>query len=113
MPQLTWLVTGYSSGFDEQFIHSILARGDNVIATTARGHERLQHLEDDGAAIVEELESFKPLSRTRVVAWTNTRPLTATPGYARALEQTSSAPSISLALSCPILEKSTKASSCS
>lgn len=53
MPQLTWLVTGTSSGFGEQFVHSILAKGDHVIATARRGHERLQHLKDAGAAILD------------------------------------------------------------
>ena len=33
MPQLTWLITGCSSGFGEYFIPSIVARGDQVIAT--------------------------------------------------------------------------------
>lgn len=53
MPQLTWLVTGTSSGFGEQFVHSILAKGDRVIATARRGHERLQHLKDAGAAVLD------------------------------------------------------------
>lgn len=53
MPQLTWLVTGTSSGFGEQFVHSILARGDNVIASARRAHERLHHLKDAGAAILD------------------------------------------------------------
>ena len=53
MSQLTWLVTGTSSGFGEQFVHSILAKGDRVIATARRGHERLQHLKDAGAAVLD------------------------------------------------------------
>ena len=53
MPQLTWLVTGASSGFGEQFVHSILARGDRVIATARQAHERLSHLKALGAAILE------------------------------------------------------------
>ncbi len=53
MPQLTWLVTGTSSGFGEQFVHSILAKGDHVIATARRGHERLQKLKEAGAAILD------------------------------------------------------------
>ncbi len=53
MPQLTWLVTGTSSGFGEQYVHSILAKGDHVIATARRGHERLQKLKDAGAAILD------------------------------------------------------------
>ena len=51
MSQLVWLVTGCSSGFGEQFVHSILARGDQVIAT-GRRLERLKHLEGIGAAIL-------------------------------------------------------------
>ena len=53
MPQLTWLVTGTSSGLGEQFVHSILAKGDHVIATARQGHERLQRLKDAGAAILD------------------------------------------------------------
>lgn len=53
MPQLTWLVTGTSSGFGERFVYSILAKGDRVIATARRGHERLQKLEEAGAAILD------------------------------------------------------------
>jgi NADP-dependent 3-hydroxy acid dehydrogenase YdfG len=52
MPQLVWLITGCSSGFGEQFVHSILARGDKVIAT-GRKLEKLQHLEPAGAAILQ------------------------------------------------------------
>ncbi|KIX04421.1 uncharacterized protein Z518_05289 [Rhinocladiella mackenziei CBS 650.93] len=40
MSQLVWLVTGPSSGFGEQFVHSSPARGDKVIAT-ARKLEKL------------------------------------------------------------------------
>ena len=53
MAQLTWLVTGTSSGFGEQYVHSILAKGDRVIATARRGHDRLQKLRDAGAAILD------------------------------------------------------------
>ena len=53
MPQLTWLVTGTSSGFGEQFVHSILERGDRVIATARQADERLQSLKKAGAAILE------------------------------------------------------------
>lgn len=52
MSQLVWLVTGCSSGFGRQFIYSILARGDNVIAT-GRSLEKLAHLEQTGAAILQ------------------------------------------------------------
>jgi hypothetical protein len=34
MTQLTWLVTGCSSGLGEEFIRGILARGDKAIAIT-------------------------------------------------------------------------------
>ena len=53
MGQLTWLVTGCSSGFGEQFVHSILARGDRVIATGRNAEQRLAHLKDTGAAVLE------------------------------------------------------------
>lgn len=47
------LFTGTSSGLGEQFVYSILARGDRVIATARRTHERLNHLKDAGAAILD------------------------------------------------------------
>ena len=53
MPQLTWLVTGTSTGFGEAFVHSILERGDRVIATSRQASERLQPLKKAGAAILE------------------------------------------------------------
>lgn len=53
MAPLTWLVTGCSSGFGEQFVHAILARGDNVIATGRHASLRLQHLAVTGAAILD------------------------------------------------------------
>ena len=53
MAKLTWLVTGCSSGFGKDFVHSILARGDNVIATGRRAKERLAHLKGTGAAILD------------------------------------------------------------
>ncbi|KAK6373458.1 hypothetical protein LTS17_008478 [Exophiala oligosperma] len=52
MSQLVWLITGCSSGFGEQFVHSILARGDKVIAT-ARKIEKIQHLQQAGATILQ------------------------------------------------------------
>jgi NADP-dependent 3-hydroxy acid dehydrogenase YdfG len=52
MSQLVWLITGCSSGFGEQFVHSILARGDKVIAT-ARRPEKLRALADAGAATLQ------------------------------------------------------------
>jgi NADP-dependent 3-hydroxy acid dehydrogenase YdfG len=53
MKQLTWLVTGCSSGFGEAYVHEILARGDRVIATGRLALERLKHLEGTGAAIMD------------------------------------------------------------
>lgn len=53
MPQLTWLVTGCSSGIGEAFVYEIIARGDRVIATARRAKERLQDLEAAGAFILE------------------------------------------------------------
>ena len=53
MTQLTWLVTGCSSGFGEQFVHSILARGDRVVATGRRASSRLEHLKSTGASILD------------------------------------------------------------
>jgi NAD(P)-dependent dehydrogenase (short-subunit alcohol dehydrogenase family) len=52
MTQLTWLVTGCSSGLGEIFVRSILARGDKVVAGT-RGHvSRLSALAEAGARTV-------------------------------------------------------------
>ncbi|TGO16414.1 hypothetical protein BTUL_0028g00140 [Botrytis tulipae] len=50
MTQLTWLITGCSSGFGEELILSVLARGDRAIATTRGSTDRIQHLKDAGAA---------------------------------------------------------------
>jgi len=52
MVQLVWLITGCSSGFGELFVHDILSRGDHVIAT-GRKLDRLKHLEQAGAAILQ------------------------------------------------------------
>jgi NAD(P)-dependent dehydrogenase (short-subunit alcohol dehydrogenase family) len=49
---LVWFVTGCSSGFGEQFVHGILSRGDKVIAT-GRNLEKLKHLEQAGADILQ------------------------------------------------------------
>ena len=53
MPQLTWLITGCSSGFGEAFVHGILARGDHVIATGRQADTKLCHLKNTGASILD------------------------------------------------------------
>ncbi|KAG0645473.1 putative oxidoreductase [Hyphodiscus hymeniophilus] len=52
MTQLVWFVTGCSSGFGEAFVHSILARGDKIIAT-ARNDSKLDTLRAVGAQILQ------------------------------------------------------------
>ncbi|KAF2203563.1 short-chain oxidoreductase [Delitschia confertaspora ATCC 74209] len=51
MPQLTWLVTGCSSGLGQTFIHGILSRGDKAIATARGDISRIAALEESGAKI--------------------------------------------------------------
>ena len=53
MVQLTWLVTGCSSGFGEKFVTEIIARGDRVVATARRAKERLGHLKAAGASVLD------------------------------------------------------------
>ncbi|EPE37067.1 NAD(P)-binding Rossmann-fold containing protein [Glarea lozoyensis ATCC 20868] len=54
MPQLTWLITGCSSGFGELFTRTALARGDRVIATSrSSASTRLTHLKTLGATILD------------------------------------------------------------
>ena len=54
MTQFTWLITGCSSGFGEQFVRSLIARGDKVIATARNNAtERLAALQDIGAATID------------------------------------------------------------
>ncbi|MCJ1381588.1 hypothetical protein MMC17_004699 [Xylographa soralifera] len=53
MAPLVWLITGCSSGFGEIFVQSLLARGDKVIATGRKASERLTHLADTGAKILD------------------------------------------------------------
>lgn len=43
MSQLTWLITGCSSGFGEALTLELTKRGDRVVAT-ARNLEAIQHL---------------------------------------------------------------------
>lgn len=52
MAPLVWLVTGCSSGFGLEFVHSILARGDRIIAT-ARNIAKISALADLGAHVLE------------------------------------------------------------
>ncbi|CAI6085049.1 unnamed protein product [Clonostachys chloroleuca] len=49
----TWLITGCSSGFGEEFVRQLRAAGDNVIATGRNVEERLTHLKETGCAILE------------------------------------------------------------
>ncbi|KAK4097866.1 NAD(P)-binding protein [Parathielavia hyrcaniae] len=53
MAPLVWLITGCSSGFGAQFVHSALARGDKVIATGRNAATKLAHLDGTGAAVVD------------------------------------------------------------
>ncbi|KAI1263027.1 hydroxybutyrate dehydrogenase [Xylariaceae sp. FL1019] len=53
MQKQTWLVTGCSSGFGEQFVRQLIAQGDQVIATGRNADTRLAHLKDTGAAILD------------------------------------------------------------
>lgn len=53
MAPLVWLITGCSSGFGAQFVHSALARGDKVIATGRNAETKLKHFDGTGAAIVD------------------------------------------------------------
>ncbi|KAI1412837.1 NAD(P)-binding protein [Hypoxylon sp. FL1857] len=49
----TWLITGCSSGFGEQFVRKLRAAGDNVIATGRNADVKLAHLKDTGAEILD------------------------------------------------------------
>ncbi|KAI1324298.1 hydroxybutyrate dehydrogenase [Xylariaceae sp. FL0255] len=49
----TWLITGCSSVFGEQFVCQLTALGHNVVATGRNAETRLAHLKDTGAAILE------------------------------------------------------------
>jgi NAD(P)-dependent dehydrogenase (short-subunit alcohol dehydrogenase family) len=53
MLQLVWLITGCSSGLGEGLVHAILAHGDRVIATGRNAAEKLSHLKDTSAAILD------------------------------------------------------------
>ena len=53
MVQLTWLVTGCSSGLGEELVYEIIVRGDRVVATARRAKERLGKLEAAGAFVLD------------------------------------------------------------
>jgi len=52
MPQLTWFITGCSSGFGEAFVSAISARGDRIIAT-ARNLDDIAHLAGENVHTLE------------------------------------------------------------
>jgi NADP-dependent 3-hydroxy acid dehydrogenase YdfG len=49
----TWLITGCSSGFGEEFVRQLTALGDQVIATGRNAETRLAHLKETGAVILD------------------------------------------------------------
>ncbi|CAG8976546.1 hypothetical protein HYALB_00011023 [Hymenoscyphus albidus] len=49
----TWLITGCSSGFGEEFVRQLRAAGDNVIATGRNASTKLAHLKETGASILD------------------------------------------------------------
>lgn len=51
MAPLVWLVTGCSTGIGLELVHSILARGDRVIAT-ARSLSKIEYLKEAGAHVL-------------------------------------------------------------
>ncbi|KAI0879780.1 hydroxybutyrate dehydrogenase [Annulohypoxylon maeteangense] len=53
MAKQTWLITGCSSGFGEEFVRQLTAQGDHVIATGRNAETRLAHLKDTGASILD------------------------------------------------------------
>jgi NADP-dependent 3-hydroxy acid dehydrogenase YdfG len=53
MTQQTWLITGCSSGFGEQFVRQLRALGDQVVATGRNAETKLAHLKDTGAKILD------------------------------------------------------------
>jgi NADP-dependent 3-hydroxy acid dehydrogenase YdfG len=59
MPQLVWLITSCSSGFGLQFVHSILARGDLVIAT-ARTLSKITQFSSLPDITILELDTTSP-----------------------------------------------------
>lgn len=67
MPQLVWFITSCSSGFGEQFVYSILERGDKVIAS-GRTLEQLKHLEDTGADALQLNLTYSELTIRETIA---------------------------------------------
>lgn len=53
MSKQTWLITGCSSGFGEQFVRQLTTQGDQVVATGRNAETRLAHLKDTGATILD------------------------------------------------------------
>ena len=53
MTQFVWIITGCSSGIGEALTKKILEQGDLVVATARAPVNRLKHLEDAGAKILE------------------------------------------------------------
>lgn len=51
--QLTWLITGCSSGFGDVLARECLQRGDKVVATARNGTSRLADLKSLGASTYE------------------------------------------------------------
>jgi NAD(P)-dependent dehydrogenase (short-subunit alcohol dehydrogenase family) len=52
MAPRVWLITGTTSGFGAAFVHSLLARGDKVIAT-ARNLSKISNLKQAGASTLQ------------------------------------------------------------
>lgn len=67
MAPLVWLITGCSSGFGAEFVHSVLARGDKVIATGRNAATKLKQFEGTGAAIVDLDVSLPEADVKRIV----------------------------------------------
>jgi NADP-dependent 3-hydroxy acid dehydrogenase YdfG len=51
MAPLVWLITGSTSGFGAEFVKTLLAKGDKVIAT-ARDTSQISKFREAGAAIL-------------------------------------------------------------
>lgn len=52
MPQLTWHITGCSTGFDKEMVYDFLERGDKVISSTGGSATRLAYLKYAEADLV-------------------------------------------------------------